>query len=135
MNCPKCHSSNFRKDGTINGVQRYLCKQCLYRYSEEKKTLNQSISIKKLALEMYTVGIGLRLIAKVLKIKNNTLKQWIKDFGAYNIKPKSSPSMEVKDFKELPKYINSKAMMSNSKEALLIVDFSEGTSKLFIEKE
>jgi transposase-like protein len=36
MNCPKCESANYCKDGKVQGRQRYRCKECHY-HSVEKK--------------------------------------------------------------------------------------------------
>ncbi|MDR1224461.1 MAG: IS1 family transposase, partial [Tannerella sp.] len=30
MNCPRCGSINYCKDGVIKGRQRYKCKDCVY---------------------------------------------------------------------------------------------------------
>ncbi|HRP90512.1 MAG TPA: hypothetical protein PKX92_10800 [Edaphocola sp.] len=82
---------------------------------------------------MYTSGLKLSLIAKILKIKSATLNQWIKDFRTGSSQPKTMHSLEIKEFEELINYLNLKTKMSKTNEALLIVDFKEGTSKLFIE--
>ncbi|KAA6317052.1 hypothetical protein EZS27_032733, partial [termite gut metagenome] len=32
MDCPRCGSLNYRKDGFVQGRQRYECKECRYHY-------------------------------------------------------------------------------------------------------
>lgn len=34
-NCPKCQSTNIRKAGIVKQKQRYLCKECKYRFTVE----------------------------------------------------------------------------------------------------
>src|SRR6218665_851398 len=53
MNCPRCKSSEYSKDGIVNLRQRYKCKKCVYRYTVEKKSDLKSDETKRLALEMY----------------------------------------------------------------------------------
>ncbi|KAA6339897.1 hypothetical protein EZS27_012208 [termite gut metagenome] len=38
MDCPRCGSLNYRKDGFVNSRQRYECKECHYHYTVAKKS-------------------------------------------------------------------------------------------------
>jgi transposase len=67
MNCPKCKSTEYNKDGIARSLQRYKCKQCGYRYTVEKKSDLKSDETKRLALEMYLEGLGFRSIGRILK--------------------------------------------------------------------
>lgn len=78
MNCPKCHSSNYCKDGIVKSRQRYQCKECGLRYTVEKKSDVKSKETKRLALEMYLEGLGFRAIGRILKISYGTVYQWVK---------------------------------------------------------
>jgi transposase-like protein len=62
MNCPRCGSINYCKDGVIKGRQRYKCKDCVYHYTVEQKSDVKSIEISRLAFEMYLEGMGIRAI-------------------------------------------------------------------------
>ncbi|KAA6334359.1 hypothetical protein EZS27_017306, partial [termite gut metagenome] len=33
MDCPRCGSINYNKDGFVKGRQRYACKACRYHYT------------------------------------------------------------------------------------------------------
>jgi transposase-like protein len=72
MNCPKCKSTEYNKDGIVRSLQRYKCKQCGYRYTVEKKSDLKSDETKRLALEMYLEGLGFRSIGRILKISYGT---------------------------------------------------------------
>jgi len=52
MNCPKCKSDKYVKDGVVNQRQRYQCKQCNFRYTVKMKSTSKPQDIKRLALEM-----------------------------------------------------------------------------------
>ncbi len=60
MDCPKCKSTNNCKNGKVLGRQRYLCKDCKYRYSVERRSTEKPLEKKKLALSMYLEGLGFR---------------------------------------------------------------------------
>lgn len=81
MNCPKCSSDVYRKDGIIRGSQRYLCKQCCYRYTVHQRSGTGSLAVRRQALELYLEGLGLRSIGRILNFSNVTILNWIRSFG------------------------------------------------------
>ena len=62
MDCPRCGSVDYVKDGIVNGRQRYQCKQCPYRYTVSKKSDVRPLETRQLALAMYLEGLGFRAI-------------------------------------------------------------------------
>ena len=56
MNCPRCGSVDYVKDGIVTGRQRYQCKRCRYRYTVAKKSDVRPLETRQLALAMYTNG-------------------------------------------------------------------------------
>ena len=81
MNCPKCSGDVYRKDGIVRGLQRYLCKQCCYRYTVNQRSGTGSLSVRRKALELYLEGLGLRSIGRILNFSNVTILNWIRSFG------------------------------------------------------
>lgn len=79
MKCQKCQSENHVKDGIVKGKQRFICKECKYRYTVEYK--GKSKEIKRLALHLYVEGWGFRSIARIVKVSNVAVLKWIKAFG------------------------------------------------------
>ena len=63
-NCPKCKSTNFRKDGIVKQKQRYFCKECKYRFTVEN--IGKSVKLKRDALVLYLEGLRFRSIGRVL---------------------------------------------------------------------
>jgi len=80
MNCPKCKSDQFVKDGIVKGRQRFQCKVCRYRYTVEFR--GKSTEIKRMALHLYLEGLGFRSISRILKVSNVAVLNWIKAFGS-----------------------------------------------------
>lgn len=80
MNCPKCKSDQYTKDGkTQAGKQRYKCKKCNFHFSVQKRCTEKSDEQKRLALQLYLEGLGFRAIGRVLNISYGTVFQWIKN--------------------------------------------------------
>ncbi len=46
MNCPRCNSSNYKKNGIVGGRQRYKCYDCGYNYTVELKSTAFSTYVK-----------------------------------------------------------------------------------------
>ena len=81
MDCPKCGSKVFCKDGIVQGRQRYLCKGCRYPYTVEQRSGIGNKTIKRQALELYLEGLGFRSIGRLLNFSNVSILNWIKAFG------------------------------------------------------
>ena len=84
MDCPRCHSSHFIKDGISDGRQRYECKQCQYHYTVEKRSNERSLETRQLALNMYLEGLGFRAIGRLFSTSvSKTLA--FRRFYVYNL--------------------------------------------------
>ena len=93
MNCPRCKSSEYSKDGIVSLRPRYKCKKCVYRYTVEKKSDLKSDETKRLALELYLEGLGFRSIGRILKISYGSVYKWVKEWGEKVSLPKSTLSI------------------------------------------
>jgi len=105
-NCPSCKSSDIRKDGIVKQKQRYLCKECKYRFTVEY--LGKSDKLKRDALILYLEGLGFRSIGRVLKVSHVAVFNWIKCFGKNLDEFRSSDQIEVVELDEMHTYIGSK---------------------------
>lgn len=107
MKCPKCQSQNYVKDGIVKGKQRFLCKECKYRYTVEYK--GKPIEIKRMALHLYLEGLGFRSISRIINVSNVSVLKWIKAFGQEIERiQKEEKQIEVVEMDELHTYIKSK---------------------------
>ncbi len=78
MNCPKCNSSYFMKDGFVGGRQRHQCKACNYRYTVAIKSTAKPKEMKRQAYQMYLEGLGMRAISRVLQVNHVSVQNWIR---------------------------------------------------------
>jgi len=69
---------NKLKDGTLRGLQRFLCKNCNYRYTVQKKPVTADNATKRKALE----GLEIQSIVRVLGFSSVAVLKWIRMFGS-----------------------------------------------------
>jgi len=81
MKCAKCSSEEKIKFRKVNGVQRYKCKNCGYRYTVERRSNEKPSEMKKKAIDLYLEGMGFRAIGRVLKISYGTVYQLVRKEG------------------------------------------------------
>jgi len=93
VKCDKCGSKNTVKNGMRRNqsgmVNRYLCKECGYRFTDNngfKKRRNEPEKIA-LALDLYFRGLSVRKIAEHfqqaynLKVSHMTIYRWLVDYS------------------------------------------------------
>ena len=130
MDCPRCKSQEYNKDGIVKSLQRYKCKKCSYHYTVERKSDLKSDETKRLALEMYLEGLGFRSIGRILKISYGTVFKWIREWGEKVSLPKSTEPIEIVELDEMHTYIMEKKTTVGY--GLLLIDLEKGTSILSV---
>jgi transposase-like protein len=78
IECPKCQSHHFKKNGRIhNGKQRYLCKGCGRQFTPEstKKTIGEETRamVERLLLEK----LPLAGIARAVQVSETWLQEYV----------------------------------------------------------
>ena len=107
MDCPKCESLNYRKDGIVGGLQRYGCKICGHRrYTVFLRAGTGSAAVKRMALQFYLEGFGFRSIGRILGFSNVTILNWIRAFGEQLPPLKNENPMEIMELDEMHSYIH-----------------------------
>jgi transposase-like protein len=80
MNCPRCASSDSTKNGIVNGLQRYKCKQCAYNFTVERKSSLIDTNTKRTAVILYLEGLRVTTIAQLLQVSHVSVLNWIKKY-------------------------------------------------------
>ena len=80
MQCKRFKSEAHYKNWLIRWIQRYKCKECWYSYTNTQDR-KAPIKIKLQALQLYTLWLWFRAIAKFLKYSHVAVYQRIKEFG------------------------------------------------------
>lgn len=83
--CPKCHQIRQQiKDGfTLAGSQRYRCKRCGCRYTDQAKDRGYSEEIRLRALRLHLEGFSLRAISRELEVNHQSVANWINAYTTY----------------------------------------------------
>jgi transposase-like protein len=130
MNCPKCKKSEYVKAGFVKNRQRYKCKICGYYYSVEKKSDVKTEETRRLALEMYLEGLGVRAIGRLLRISFGTVYQWIKKWEETVELPIKKEPASIVELNEMHSYIMRKKTTVGH--GLLLIDLENGLSLLSV---
>ena len=133
MNCPRCNSSNHKKNGIVGGRQRYKCHDCGYNYTVEIKPTAFSTSVKKQALQLYLEGLGFRSIGRVLGVSHVSVQRWIKKFGQELEDLKSENEISIVEMDEMHTYIGNKKNIAGS--GLLLIELGKSSSTALLAAE
>ena len=135
MNCPRCKSSNYKKNGKVDGRQRYKCSVCGYNYSVEMKSTASSTSVKRQALQLYLEGLGFRSIGRFLGVSHVSVQNWIKKFGQDLENLKSENEISIVELDEMHTYIGNKKNIAGSGLLLIELGKSSSTALLVVEEQ
>lgn len=80
MNCPRCASAEHTKNGIVNGLQRYKCKQCAYNFTVEQKSSLIDAGKKRLAVILYLEGLRITSISELLKVSHVSVLNWVRRY-------------------------------------------------------
>ena len=80
MECPKCQSKRFVKNGIVRKKQRYKCKECKCNFTQPYQG-KKPPKTKLLACVLYLNGLGFRRIGAILKVNHNSVIRWVKEYG------------------------------------------------------
>ncbi len=134
MNCPKCKSSNNKKNGIVGERQRYKCYDCDYNYSVEIKSTAISTFVKRQALQLYLEGLGFRSIGRFLGVSHVSVQKWIKKFGQELEDLKSENEISIVEMDEMHTYIGNKKNIAGYGLLLIELGKSSSTALLVVEE-
>lgn len=126
MQCPRCKSERFVKNGIIKSKQRYKCKTCDFRYTVAQKLTGKPLSLKRFALQLYLEGLGFRSIGRVLNVSNVSILNWIRQFGNQVKGLQSNKPASIIEIDEMHTYVGSKKTTNGY--GLLLIDMERDSS-------
>jgi transposase-like protein len=127
MDCPKCGKSAGCKDGIVHGKQRYLCRDCNYRYSVLRRCGVSDAATRRQALELYLEGLGFRSIGRILKFSHVAILKWIQSFGEQITEIRNEgKAVEIMELDEMHSYIGSKKTIAGY--GLLLIEMEKDSS-------
>jgi transposase-like protein len=133
VQCPKCKSERFIKDGIVKSKQRYKCKTCNFRYTVTQKSTEKPLYLKRFALQLYLEGLGFRSIGRVLKVSNVSILNWIRQFGEQVKSLQSDEPASITEMDEMHTYIGTKKTINGY--GLLLIDMKRDSSTSLLATE
>ena len=108
LNCKKCTSSNLRKNGFLNGKQRFHCKDCGYNSRDGDNRIKYSIDKRMKVLRLYLEGVGIMSIERLEGVPNLLIIYWLRHFSSllreelhYITAPEDMRSIDIVEIDEL----------------------------------
>lgn len=79
--CPSCDSQHrqIRNGKSVDGRQRFLCRDCGHRYTQEPRSNAYPAELHEQAVRLYLEQNGFRRIGRLLHINHQTVANWIKE--------------------------------------------------------
>lgn len=78
--CPNCNSKTFVRNGKRVNKQRYLCKQCNYRFTGETILRKKDRYFQTKALQLWLEGLTFIAIGHLLGFSDDTVSKWLKPY-------------------------------------------------------
>lgn len=105
--CPKCHSSAVIKNGKLQDKQRYKCKDCSYQFSRLTPRGHSPVE-KSVAITLYTLGLSMRIIGKIIGVSTTSILYWIRDFARKNYQKPEPQDAILIELDEVWHYLHKK---------------------------
>ena len=118
--CPKCQSIEVVKNGKVQGKQRYKCKSCSLQFTRLTPR-GRPAQEKAMAVTLYTLGLSIRAIARLIGVSPTAVLKWIKTFAKTHYEKPAPGAAIIVELDEMWHYLGSKKT-------------SYGSGKLIVEK-
>ena len=118
--CPKCQSIEVVKNGKVQGKQRYKCKSCSLQFTRLTPR-GRPAQEKAMAITLYTLGLSIRAIARLIGVSPTAVLKWIKTFAKTHYEKPAPGDAIIVELDEMWHYLGSKKT-------------SYGSGKLIVEK-
>jgi len=122
--CKNCKSTRIRKNGTVRGKQRYLCKDCEYNFVEKDDRTSEGNEAKKaLIVMLYSLSkASYRTLAKIFKTWPSQVFRWVSEAGLSLKEPEIQSDIKEMEFDEMWHYIKSKKTSCGSSKLWNVVE-------------
>ena len=105
--CPKCQSIEVVKNGKVQGKQRYKCKSCSLQFTRLTPR-GRPAQEKAMAVTLYTLGLSIRAIARLIGVSPTAVLKWIKTFAKTHYEKPAPGDAILVELDEMWHYIKSK---------------------------
>ena len=118
--CPKCGCSEVVKYGKHLGRQRHRCKSCTFQFTRTT-TRGRPASEKATAVLLYTLGLSLNCIARMLKVSTPAVLRWVRLFAEKTYEKPEPAEAVIVELDEMWHYLGSKKTSFGSGKLIVAV--------------
>ena len=134
MNCRKCQSTDFVKNGHIKKKQRYKCKKCDSQWTENHKHRGRPLEERAFAVFHYCHGLSMNAISKMLDTAPSTLLKWIRNFSNQHAHPpEPQTDAVVLELDEMWHYLKEKKTNSGFGRRFVVIPENSSHGNVVIE--
>ena len=83
IRCKSCSSGNYVKNGFVDGVQRYKCKECTMNFVDGDKRQKYTAADHLKVIKLYLENCGIRTIERLTGVRNSQISKWIEGIAAH----------------------------------------------------
>ena len=105
--CPKCQSIEVVKNGKVQEKQRYKCKSCSLQFTRLTPR-GRPAQEKAMAVTLYTLGLSIRAIARLIGVSPTAVLKWIKTFAKTHYEKPAPGDAIIVELDEMWHYLRSK---------------------------
>jgi len=102
MQCTHCGSTNYAKNGSYKGSQRFIRKDCGRAFSDKARKF--SYADKERFLEMYLNNAGVRKAARFMGCSSSLIVRWIRELAG-NLKRQLETAQDNLEPDKVPEII------------------------------
>lgn len=125
MECPRCQSISKVKNGVLNNIQCYKCKDCGCNYTRSYKYYQEKDKKRRFALSMYLEGLGFHSIARLLGVSHVSILNWIRKYGKELESIRNIRPCKTMELDEIHSYVGNKKATDGF--GLLLIETPENT--------
>ena len=132
ISCKDCGCIRYVKNGYVQEVQRYKCKQCGCNFVEGDKRIKYGSRDHLKVIKLYLENCGIRSIERITGIRNSQISKWIEETAAYikrqlrqsENQVKTIQDIEIMELDELCTFVKKDQKMEGnmSSYGLLLID-------------
>lgn len=105
--CPKCQSIEVVKNGKVQGKQKDKCNSCSLQFTRLTPR-GRPAQEKAMAVTLYTQGLSIRAIARLIEVSPSAVLKWIKTFAKTHYEKPAPGDAILVELDEMWHYIKSK---------------------------
>lgn len=129
--CPKCQSTEIRKDGIVKQRQRFRCKTCNFRFTVQQ--IGKPANKRREAFILYLVGLDYRRIGRLIDTSHVTVFNWLKNING-DIKQIKGNKLKATQTENLIKHLGQESNKTHTK-GLLLIEFTDETTNIMFVME